>query len=69
MSAKINYTWRYKEVTIPSEFVVGPEGIKAKSKFNVKPQDYDIKIPSVVRDKIANEIEVNIQSNYQLLNQ
>ncbi|MBK7230993.1 MAG: YceI family protein [Saprospiraceae bacterium] len=58
-----------KEVTIPSEFVVGPEGIKAKSKFNVKPQDYDIKIPSVVRDKIANEIEVNIQSNYQLLNQ
>lgn len=56
-------------MTIPSEFVVGPEGIKAKSKFNVKPQDYDIKIPSVVRDKIANEIEVNIQSNYQLLNQ
>jgi hypothetical protein len=34
--------------------------IHAQSEFIAKPADYDIKIPSVVRDNIAKEIEVTV---------
>ncbi|NBC83447.1 MAG: YceI family protein [Bacteroidetes bacterium] len=34
--------------------------IHATSEFIAKPEDYDIKIPSVVRDNIAKEIEVTV---------
>jgi polyisoprenoid-binding protein YceI len=32
-----------------------------KSEFNIKPEDFQIRIPSVVRDKIANEVTVHVQ--------
>jgi hypothetical protein len=35
-----------------------------KSKFNVTPQDYGIEIPSTVRDKIAKQMEVNVDMTY-----
>lgn len=38
--------------------------ITAKSKFNVKPQDYGIEIPSVVKDKIASLIEISVNIPY-----
>lgn len=38
--------------------------IIAKSQFNVKPQDYDIAIPEVVKGKIAESIKVNVEINY-----
>jgi len=38
--------------------------INLKTNFSVKPQDFDIKIPGIVREKIAKEI--NIHLNYQL---
>ena len=37
----------------------------AKSKFIVKPEDYKIKIPSVVRDNIAKEIEITVDITYK----
>ena len=33
--------------------------------FYVKPEDFDIKIPTIVQDKIAKEIQINI--NYELV--
>jgi polyisoprenoid-binding protein YceI len=42
--------------------------ITGTSTFNVKPQDYKIEIPNLVREKIAQEIKVEIKSNYQPLN-
>ena len=36
-----------------------------KSKFNVVPQDYDIEIPSTVRDKFAKNMEVNVDMIYE----
>jgi polyisoprenoid-binding protein YceI len=33
--------------------------------FYVKPEDFDIKIPAIVKDKIAKEIQINI--NYELV--
>ncbi|MGH1388050.1 YceI family protein [Kordia sp.] len=35
------------------------------SKFNVSPQDFDIEIPSIVRNKIANAIQLKL--NYELI--
>jgi len=44
------------------------DGIIAKSKFNIKPEDYGIVIPSLVRDKIGKEMEVTVNIKYSLLN-
>jgi hypothetical protein len=38
--------------------------IVAKSKFNIKPEDFNITIPGVVREKIAKEMEVIVEMNY-----
>lgn len=38
--------------------------ILAKSIFIVKPEDYNIKIPSLVKENIAKEIEVSVEMNY-----
>jgi hypothetical protein len=46
---------------------VNKDGIIAKSKFNVKPEDFNISIPGVVRDKIAKEMEVSLEMNYSLM--
>jgi hypothetical protein len=42
------------------------DGIVAKSKFTVKPEDYGIVIPGVVREKIANEMEITVNIKYTL---
>lgn len=44
------------------------DGILAKSKFNVKPEDYGIIIPGLIREKIAKEMEITINIKYSLLN-
>jgi hypothetical protein len=38
--------------------------INATSKFNARPADYNITIPKVVRDNIAETIEVTVSCNY-----
>jgi len=42
------------------------EGVVSKSKFTVKPEDYGIVIPAVVREKIGKEIEVTVNIKYTL---
>lgn len=45
--------------------VVGADGtLKASSTFKVKPEDHGIKVPGVVRDKIAKEIQVTLDLTY-----
>jgi len=38
--------------------------VTARSQFIVKPVDYNITIPSVVENKIAKEVEINIEARY-----
>jgi len=38
--------------------------VTAKAQFIVKPADYNIAIPSVVENKIAKEVEVNVEGRY-----
>jgi hypothetical protein len=44
------------------------DGIVAKSKFTIKPEDYGIIIPGLVREKIAKEMEVTVNIKYSALN-
>ena len=39
--------------------------VEAQSIFTVKPEDYDIEIPGIVRNKIAEEMEVTVKMNYE----
>lgn len=40
-------------------------GLTAKTKFLLNPEDYKIKIPKVVRDKIANNLEIIADMKYE----
>lgn len=50
-----------KEVEVPGTIEVLEGGINANAVFNVACSDHDIKIPSVVKDNIAEIIEVTIE--------
>jgi hypothetical protein len=45
---------------------VSGTSVIAAARFIVLPEDYDIEIPSVVKNKIAREIEVNVDVKYTL---
>lgn len=53
-----------KPVTTSGTVDVKDGIVTAKAQFIVKPVDYDITIPSVVENKIAKEVEVNIEARY-----
>ncbi len=54
-----------KPVKYKGTVTVDATGVKANCDFGVKPGDYDIEIPSVVRDNIAEEIKVMVRMDYQ----
>jgi polyisoprenoid-binding protein YceI len=55
-----------KKITEKATISVEPTGaVKAETKFVVKPEDYKIEIPSVVRKQIAEEIQVKVRIDYQ----
>lgn len=56
-----------KTVEVPGTIEVKGENLKAETQFLVTPEDYDIKIPGMVRDNIAKEIEVTIVLDLQPL--
>jgi len=41
------------------------DGIIARTKFFLNPEDYGIKIPKVVRKNIAEKLEITVEFNYQ----
>ncbi|MBX2973519.1 MAG: YceI family protein [Flavobacteriales bacterium] len=54
-----------KPVTTKGTMTVEAGGtIKAKSEFNVKPEDHGIAIPGVVRKNIAEQIKVTVDLSY-----
>jgi polyisoprenoid-binding protein YceI len=57
-----------KNVTVKANLQVKGGKLTGTSKFNVTPGDYNIIIPSVVREKIAKELEVTVEMNYEPLN-
>ncbi len=53
-----------KKVSIKGTIEVVTGGINASSKFNIIPEDYNIEIPGIVRDKINKNLEVTVLMNY-----
>ncbi|MGG6230103.1 YceI family protein [Tenacibaculum sp. SDUM215027] len=53
-----------KEIVTLSKVIKTGNNIFLKSTFSVKPQDFNIKIPSIVRNKIAESVIITI--NYEL---
>lgn len=53
-----------KTIQTPGTIEVTEDGLKTSSKFIVKPADFDIKIPSIMRNKIAEEIQVTVDMTY-----
>lgn len=56
-----------KTVTVPGVIYAESDKIKGETEFKVVPEDYGIKIPGMVRDNIAKEIEVSIAFELQPL--
>jgi hypothetical protein len=55
------------KVTAKGTIEVITGGINANSKFIIVPEDYNIKIPGVVRNNIAKTIEVTVTMKYSLV--
>jgi polyisoprenoid-binding protein YceI len=51
-----------KNVTLPGTVTVKGGSITTNTKFKVKTADYNIKIPAMVANKIADQIEVTVNS-------
>ena len=56
-----------KMIQTPGKVEVNANRINASAEFIVKPADFDIKIPGVVRNKIAQEIEVTVDIDYEIM--
>jgi hypothetical protein len=54
-----------KKITVPGTITIMGNSVSAKAKFDVVPQDYNIIIPDVVKEKFAKVMEVNIDVVYQ----
>ncbi|RYY68700.1 MAG: YceI family protein [Chitinophagaceae bacterium] len=53
-----------KKVTVPATIQVQSGVAVASAKFNVKPADYGISIPRLVKDNIAQTIQIAVNCNY-----
>lgn len=53
-----------KEIIVDAKLLIKSDGITGSSTFMVACADFEIDIPSVVRDNIAKEIEVRISGDY-----
>lgn len=55
-----------KAIVANGTFEVKGDKLIGISKFNIAIEDYNIKIPSVVKDKIAKDVEISVNMNYKL---
>ncbi|HMW38250.1 MAG: YceI family protein [Saprospiraceae bacterium] len=63
VAGELNMHGVSKPVTVPAVLTVKDNTtIMGEAKFNIKPVDYEVKIPSLVKDNIAKEIEVTCKA-------
>jgi polyisoprenoid-binding protein YceI len=65
VSGKLTIHGVTKDVAIKGNIIVKDGKFKTVSTFKVKPEDYNITIPNLVRDNIAKEIEVTVDNSYE----
>ncbi len=57
-----------KSIELPGTVEVKAGKLIATAEFKIKPEDYNISIPSIVRDKIAREITIHVEANCNTIN-
>jgi polyisoprenoid-binding protein YceI len=57
-----------RTIEVPATFQVQASKLVGKAAFAVKPQDYGIQIPALVREKIAQQIAVSVNVEFPLSN-
>ncbi len=57
-----------KTIEVPATLKKQGNSITGNANFKVKPEDYNISIPSIVRDKIASEITVTVNIDCNSMN-
>jgi len=57
-----------KNISTKGTVIVKEGKFKAKSDFVLKPEDFDIEIPGVVRNNIAKFIKISVENQYEPLN-
>jgi hypothetical protein len=55
-----------KDIGAAGDLTVGKDKISGESVFLVNPEDYDIRIPAVVKQNFEESMKVTVQMNYQL---
>ena len=56
-----------KKISVKGTIEVLTGAVNANAKFNISPEDYNIEIPGVVREKIAKDLEVTVTMKYSPL--
>ena len=52
-----------QKIETPATLQQNKERIKLSAQFKVKPSDFDVEIPSVVSNKLAKEIDIQLNFN------
>ncbi len=50
-----------KSINTPATIEITGDGLTGTARFNLLPQDFNITIPGIVRDKIAKQIDVQVK--------
>ncbi|HEY3373268.1 MAG TPA: YceI family protein [Prolixibacteraceae bacterium] len=64
ITGQLNVHGVEKTITVPGTLGLEDGKLVGTSKFKVKPEDYGITIPSVVRDKIGKEMDITVKVTY-----
>lgn len=57
-----------KNITVPATLTVQNNKLVGQTQFYLKPADFNIKIPALVKDKIAQHITVTVKTDFNLPN-
>jgi len=66
IKGKLTFHGVTKEVNADGVFVLKGDKLKATSTFYLKPADFDIAIPRIVREKIAKQMTVKVDIDYNI---
>lgn len=56
-----------KSIAAPVEFIVDDKGVHALCNFTVKCSDFQIEIPTVVKNTVSNNVDIKVKVDYKML--
>ncbi len=62
VEGKLTMKDKTNEIEVPGTLIIKDGKITARSKFKIRPEDYNIHISAMVKEKIAKELEINVDA-------